>query len=61
MTLNDELTVIDEALAELEGRRTAIINRMDASSRPQVGKNVIVFPNRPSVIETSYKGARYVW
>ncbi len=63
MTLNDELTVIDETIAELEGRRTELINRMDLSGRrrPKAGKNVIEFPKRPAVVEASYQGARHVW
>ena len=63
MTLKDELTVIDAKLAELEDRRTALINRMDLSGRrrQKVGKNVIEFPSRPGVVVTNYNAARHVW
>jgi tetrahydromethanopterin S-methyltransferase subunit B len=60
MTLNDELTVIDETIAELEGRRTEIINRMDLTGRTQTG-NVITFPARQGVVATSYSTPRHVW
>jgi hypothetical protein len=60
MTLQDQLTVIDETIAKLEGRRTEIINRMDLSSR-QHAVNVIVFPNRTAVVETTYSAGRHVW
>jgi hypothetical protein len=60
MTLNDELTVIDETIAELERRRTEIINRMDLTGRTQAG-NVITFPKRPGVVAASYTTPRHVW
>jgi len=63
MTLNDELIVIDETIAELEGRRTELINRMDLRGRrrPAADKNVIEFPNGSSVVEARYHDARHVW
>lgn len=69
MTSKDELTIIDEAIAELEERRTEIINRMGENDRPKVTTgdasvapaNVIMFPSRPSVIETTYNTPRHIW
>jgi hypothetical protein len=60
MTLNDELIVLDETIAELEGRHTEIINRMDFPAQPQAA-NVIRFPARTAVAETTYGTARHVW
>jgi hypothetical protein len=64
MTLNDELDVIDETIAELEGRRTDIINRMEVAGRPRTissSNKVLSFPARSEVVVTSYKSARHVW
>jgi hypothetical protein len=69
MTLNDELLVIDETIAELDGRRTEIINRMEMTGRSRrpraaamaTSANVLAFPARPSVLVSSYKAARHVW
>jgi 5,10-methylene-tetrahydrofolate dehydrogenase/methenyl tetrahydrofolate cyclohydrolase len=66
MTINDELNVIDETIAELEGRRIEIINRMEVSGRPRAAAmvssaNVVEFPTRPSVVVSSYSNARHVW
>jgi hypothetical protein len=54
MTLNDELNVIDETIAELEGRRAEIINRItdrvsDADSSHQDSAKILSFPNRVRV------------
>jgi hypothetical protein len=65
MTLNDELLVIDETIAELEGRRTEIINRMEVSGRPKTtvaaATNLLSFPTPPAVVVTSYRAARHPW
>jgi hypothetical protein len=63
MTLNDELVVIDETIAELETRRIDIISRMEVLKR-QIGSsrdgNLLPFP-RPSVMVSRYNKARHVW
>jgi hypothetical protein len=64
MTLNDELLVIDETIAELEGRRTEIINRMEVSGWPHSTmrtSNLLAFPSQPAVVVTSYRAARHPW
>jgi len=61
MTLNDELAVIDETIAELEDRRTEIIHRLEVSARATAAGNLLQFPNRPAVVVTSYGAPRHVW
>ena len=61
MTLNDELTVIDQTISELEGRRTEIINNMDAPTGP----NIIQFPRQLGMVRVeTYRGSgtrRHIW
>lgn len=64
MTLNDELTVIDETISELEGRRTEIINRMAVTLQVTGtgGSKVIPFPSKPRVTVRKYTGsAGHIW
>ncbi len=63
MTLNDELEVIDETIAELESRRIEIINRMESvkvEPSSNRDRNVLQFP-RSSVVASTYTTARHVW
>jgi hypothetical protein len=63
MTLNDELQVIDETLAELENRRIEIINQMERVKVERSANRdtkVIQFP-RLSVTVSTYRAARHVW
>jgi hypothetical protein len=62
MTLNDELNVLDETIAELEGRRTELINRIAnrVSDRGSLGRgssNVLDFPNRIRVSKSPIESA----
>jgi hypothetical protein len=64
MTLKDELDVIDETIAELENRRTHIINMMDCISKTSGtgGTNVIQFPAKPSVtVRESGRATSQIW
>jgi hypothetical protein len=63
MTLNDELTIIDETLAELEGRRVEIINHMKiVTERVDHRGNleIIPFPKHDVQVAT-YSVPRHVW
>ena len=52
-TLYEELAIVDGALAELEERRTNIVNRIDAgNSRERGSSKVLSFPNRVAVISS---------
>jgi hypothetical protein len=48
-TLYEELEIIDEALAELEERRTNLVNRIESSISKCGSSNVLSFPNRVTV------------
>jgi hypothetical protein len=54
MTLEDELAFLDETIAEPEGRRTDIVNRMDAIHHQATG-NVISFPARASAADIAHQ------
>ena len=49
-SLTEELEIIDQTMAELDDRRSAIINRMaDSSDHQDPPSNVIQFPTRVKV------------
>jgi hypothetical protein len=49
-SLAEELEIIDQTMAELDDRRTAIINQMANSSEPHdLPSNVLRFPARVTV------------
>ena len=51
--LNEELDLLDDAIVQLEDRRTEIMGRIEAAGqRQRTLSNVIAFPN-PSRIEVS--------
>jgi hypothetical protein len=56
MTLQDELAVIDQTLAELLGRRAEIVSTLEPTATPQDPK-LIQFPEQhPRVEEYTYTG-----
>jgi hypothetical protein len=62
MTLDDELNVLDETIAELEGRRTELINRItnrvsDRASSGRGSSNVLDFPTRIRVSKSPIESA----
>ena len=58
VTLNDELTVIDQTITELEGRRTEILNKLETGAGPKL----IQFPRTPAVSVEVYSGIpRPLW
>jgi hypothetical protein len=61
MTLKDELAVIDETIAELEGRRTEIIHKMGSAIRVASAGNLLEFPNQSDVVVTRSKTRNPIW
>jgi hypothetical protein len=60
-SLTEELDIIDQTMAELDDRRTVIINRMaDSSDRHDLPSNVLQFPGRVQVRRSS-RGASGDW
>jgi hypothetical protein len=60
-SLTEELEIIDQTMAELDDRRTTIINRLaDSSDRHNLPSNVLQFPGRVSV-RRSPRGAAVDW
>jgi hypothetical protein len=57
MTLDDELHVIDETIAELEGRRTELICRITNRVNDRGSSKVLEFPNRIRVSESPIESA----
>lgn len=62
MTLTDELEVIDQTLAELDGRRTEIVNQMVCKPTRQKGK-LVQFPRRDAIRVQVYTHEvnRHIW
>ena len=56
--LAEELEIIDQTMAELDDRRTEIINRI--SDRHDLPSNVLQFPGQVQV-RRSYRGASDDW
>jgi hypothetical protein len=63
MTLNDELEVIDETIAELEGRRIEIIHKMETLNveiPSNFQGNLLGFP-KSSIVVSKYSKKGDVW
>jgi hypothetical protein len=57
MTLDDELHVIDETIAELEGRRIELICRITNRVNDRGSSKVLEFPNRIRVSKSPIESA----
>jgi hypothetical protein len=62
-TLYDQLSALDETIAELENQRTDIINRMDATKIVSgTSMKVLQFPNAGKVVVHAYgRESRHIW
>jgi energy-coupling factor transporter ATP-binding protein EcfA2 len=64
MTLKEELIVIDEAIAELDERRTNLINKLHELRSDHVVSdegNLIPFPTASGIVVSSHSGSRHAW